>query len=1140
MKPEELLTHADFVRSLAGRLVADENASADIAQQACLAALEQPQASIRSPRSWLSRVVRNFAHMMRRSEVRRRDRENACARPDRIPSTADIVQREETRRKVVDAVLNLEEPYRSAVVLRFYEDLAPGEVAETLGVSLETARSRIKRGLARLRQSLDKEFGGRRVWSAALLPLAGLKLATTKAAISATASAVSAGASQGIAANSALYGGLVMATKTKIVVAATLILAATLTIWQIVPNSDEALDLGVAAEETHLSRDSQDQARVQAEIVDSADPEENLLPVAIEPEGTPFSGRVIEKDSGDPVRRFEIELSRFENSMGERVWHEKTEVVVQDPEGSFDLRIPRGGIFSLRVHSTCHVAKGVRDLEIPDGSGLTGYEVKLDVGHVLSGLVLDDATDNPVTGAVVSAARQCSPDMIWPLRGRKDRFTHTVTDEEGRFTLKGFPIGSAFWNRQPSLAAVHPDFAEGWEVIAPGVTEFVEIRLKRGFSIFGTVLDDGGRPVEGLMIRVWADNIPLWIYAATGPDGRFRTTPVGPGIVEVEAKIPFGKDESDFNFSTETRHVQIIDNDVEVDFGPRKEHVTWHGALYNHTGDPEPGVRLHLARENPDRLNNPGVPYEPLISATSDEQGRFEFKKLLPGTYRLQCKLEGDFLSSHTETVVLDTPGELKKDLNLPADKTDEGDEDDHTGAICGIVLDGSTNAPLKPDQRVTIMALGTSPGSHHKADYDGTGGFRVDHLPAGTYDLRVSVEGLPAKDVRGIRLSSGQVINDLTVVVPRGGTLCVKLAGFRETGPRRFRLLSRHGDGTRIPGGTINLDATGQWEMTQVREVGQWTYRVEFEGLGYAEKQADVIAGRTAEILFSPGDLVEPIPDEDRAGTTTVTGSLTQADGAPLPGYFLLFYPIRVDGLEADRLFASAETDSEGLFSLSGFKPGFWRASVYPSKNRKPVKDREFVIPKKGSDPYALRLTMPAGSVHGTLCSRSTGQPLPGEWSECEILVLVSDTHYVCRNLIRPEKGSFFVAGIPEGDYRLAVRAPGFWPYDGAWFSHSGTGDLDLGTVLLEPRGLLKLKVTGSQGQAISKYYVFCNGARQFLKKKSTDSAGYWMLERMPPGRARIEIKAVGFRSWDRAVDIAPGEPTVLDVFLEPYEAPR
>lgn len=171
---EALLSHQGFVRALARSLVFDENLAADIAQDTFVAALEHPPSREGGLRTWLGRVTHNFARQSSRATRRRAARELASARPESVvPSPEEILERESTRRRVVDAVLTLPKPYRDVVLLRFYEDLPPREIAARLRLPADTVRTRIRRGLEQLRRRLDDVHGGdRRAWMTALLPLA--------------------------------------------------------------------------------------------------------------------------------------------------------------------------------------------------------------------------------------------------------------------------------------------------------------------------------------------------------------------------------------------------------------------------------------------------------------------------------------------------------------------------------------------------------------------------------------------------------------------------------------------------------------------------------------------------------------------------------------------------------------------------------------------------------------------------------------------------------------------------------------------------------------------------------------------------------------------------------------------------------
>ena len=158
---EALLAHSRYVRALARELVFDAALARDVEQETWLAALDQAPRDPRALRGWLAALVRNIALKAWRSADRRRNRELEHARVERgAPTPADVAEREELRRRLVEAVNSLEEPYRSVLVLRFLEGLEPPAVARRLEVSLETVRTRQKRALERLRARLDRASHG--------------------------------------------------------------------------------------------------------------------------------------------------------------------------------------------------------------------------------------------------------------------------------------------------------------------------------------------------------------------------------------------------------------------------------------------------------------------------------------------------------------------------------------------------------------------------------------------------------------------------------------------------------------------------------------------------------------------------------------------------------------------------------------------------------------------------------------------------------------------------------------------------------------------------------------------------------------------------------------------------------------------
>lgn len=69
----------------------------------------------------------------------------------------DEIKAMENSQLIRHAIGLLNEEQREAVVLRFYHDFKVREIAGIVGVPLPTAKSRLKRGIARLKEILERE-----------------------------------------------------------------------------------------------------------------------------------------------------------------------------------------------------------------------------------------------------------------------------------------------------------------------------------------------------------------------------------------------------------------------------------------------------------------------------------------------------------------------------------------------------------------------------------------------------------------------------------------------------------------------------------------------------------------------------------------------------------------------------------------------------------------------------------------------------------------------------------------------------------------------------------------------------------------------------------------------------------------------
>ena len=172
---EQLLVHGAWLRRFAGALVRDDALADDLTQGALITGWQQPPATGEKARGWLAQVVVNQFRDLRRSDTRREAREQAASAPallDQPPTPEQLVGDLQIHRTLAEEVTALEEPFRQALLLRFYEGLSAADIGRKLSIPGPTVRWRIAEGLKRLRKRLDARHGGeRKRWMAALAPL---------------------------------------------------------------------------------------------------------------------------------------------------------------------------------------------------------------------------------------------------------------------------------------------------------------------------------------------------------------------------------------------------------------------------------------------------------------------------------------------------------------------------------------------------------------------------------------------------------------------------------------------------------------------------------------------------------------------------------------------------------------------------------------------------------------------------------------------------------------------------------------------------------------------------------------------------------------------------------------------------------
>jgi RNA polymerase sigma-70 factor (ECF subfamily) len=136
----------------AGRFVGQDEAE-DVVQETLLQAQSQEAVGT----GWLYAVAHRRAVDRARKRKRRARIDRTLNAVSPTPGAGEEAAKREELRQVSQALDEVSEPYRRAVRLRYLQDLSFAEVAARTKTGERTARSRVARGLAQLRQAL----GGR-------------------------------------------------------------------------------------------------------------------------------------------------------------------------------------------------------------------------------------------------------------------------------------------------------------------------------------------------------------------------------------------------------------------------------------------------------------------------------------------------------------------------------------------------------------------------------------------------------------------------------------------------------------------------------------------------------------------------------------------------------------------------------------------------------------------------------------------------------------------------------------------------------------------------------------------------------------------------------------------------------------------
>jgi RNA polymerase sigma-70 factor (ECF subfamily) len=148
--------HGAALVLLARQWVTNRADAEDVVQEAFVR-FWRSRRRVADPTAYLYACVKSHSLDWRRAGGRRARREEATARPEAEPLFAGPLEQAERRAAVESALRHLPEPQREVLVMRIWGGLSFPQIAAALGTPENTATSRYRYALARLREQLAEE-----------------------------------------------------------------------------------------------------------------------------------------------------------------------------------------------------------------------------------------------------------------------------------------------------------------------------------------------------------------------------------------------------------------------------------------------------------------------------------------------------------------------------------------------------------------------------------------------------------------------------------------------------------------------------------------------------------------------------------------------------------------------------------------------------------------------------------------------------------------------------------------------------------------------------------------------------------------------------------------------------------------------
>ncbi len=775
-----------------------------------------------------------------------------------------------------------------------------------------------------------------------------------------------------------------------------------------------------------------------------------------------------------------------------------------------------------------HYSPGKLGIELVAGQTKT-VRVNVQPGAWISGTVTDDA-GQPMAEVDVEITN------LVPWMNMMGPGASTETNAQGEYTLG--PLGPGKKTVETE-ASGYVDFrSDAVELTVGERRDGVHLTLSRGLSLSGQVFWPDGKPaVDAQVIAESRTNQqPMGPWGGnnrrdagrtkTDGEGRFVITGLEDGKLTVKAsKRSPGRGSSRATFRVQQSAIDAGTNHLILRL---EAPLLLSGQVVDDQGQPIPKFTLI------GRSANDGGPTE--RERFDDEEGRFTFERLGPGTWFVRAEAKG---FEQEEPIEIDLPGEASEALTLTLQRR---------ATIAGTVLD-SANQPVQGAQVEALQGsenqMGWPPNVGPRAETDEEGRYTIEDVAPGLWKVTASKEGWADSEGSPVDLVSGTPIEDVVLTLRRGGTIQGRVFGEDGrpvSGQRVMWGSNAWGWGAE---GETRTDSSGRFTFERITP-GEWmvTATASLEELGermrdvedpsdFSSMMSDML---TESVTVFEGEVTEVQLGGDPVQPVTVRGRVLQGD-QPVAGAQV--YAVS-EGQAIMQGMKSNLSDAEGRYALTVDRPGAYIISA--TSGRKGI---ETFVDVPSGEAIEHDLVIPDGGIAGWV-KLPSGEPAAGIRLNLERLDGLGTVRWSGDMARTDVDGGYRFESLPPGVYLVRVNANTWTGGPNEAYATEVSpnvrvgkeGDTRLDFRLKKP-GTLAGRVLGPDGQPVEGASLFFRDSQGMLVASvadtMTNSAGTFEKSGLAAGTYTVVAKSETQASVESAaIEVRSGVTSRAELRLQ------